>query len=156
MAKIEYTYFWGGPFGNWYESPYILDGVKFSCAEQGMMYEKAKLFDPHGKEIHEIMSTSDPKKIKAIGRRVKYFDDAIWTAKREELFYPHLIAKFRQNSGLKTALLRTGPTILVEASPYDSIWGIGYSKEKAPTIPVSEWGQNILGKLLTRLRAELA
>ena len=35
------------------------------------------------------------------------------------------MAKFSQNSRLKAILLSTEDKIIVEASPYDTIWGIG-------------------------------
>ena len=39
----------------------------------------------------------------------------------------------------------------VEASPYDRIWGIGYSEKDAlENIPY--WGENLLGKIITDLR----
>ena len=42
---------------------------------------------------------------------------------------------------------------LVEASPYDNIWGIGISVKDA--FEGKEWqGNNLLGKLLTKLRDE--
>lgn len=152
-----YTFFWKSesPFSNWYPSAYIYRNITFACTEQGIMYEKALLFDPTGSELQEILVTSDPYKLKKLGRRVKNFDTVIWAEKREQLVYPHLHAKFTQNHKLCLALLATKDTILVEASPYDSIWGIGYLEEKALTVPISKWGLNILGKLLTQLKSEI-
>lgn len=43
----------------------------------------------------------------------------------------------------------------MEASPYDTIWGIGLDEEDAREIPIPEWkGQNLLGKILTEVRDE--
>jgi hypothetical protein len=42
-----------------------------------------------------------------------------------------LIEKFLQNPELKDALLDTKYAILIEASPYDKIWGIGLNEKDA-------------------------
>jgi ribA/ribD-fused uncharacterized protein len=53
-------------------------------------------------------------------------------------------------------LLETKPKILVEASPYDKIWGIGLSIADAIKTPKSQWpGQNLLGKALVEVRKKL-
>ena len=63
-------------------------------------------------------------------------------------------AKYTQNEDLKTKLLATGATKLVEASPYDRIWGIGYDSYSAIE-NIDDWGQNLLGKILTELAQEI-
>lgn len=150
----DYTFFWhsGSPFSNWYASKYVYRGITFTCTEQGIMYEKALLFDPEGEEYMKILTTTNPRELKKLGRCVKNFDESVWAKKREELVYPHLVAKFIQNRELYKKLMATGNTLLVEASPFDCIWGIGFREENALTVPVSKWGLNILGKLLTRIR----
>ena len=62
-------------------------------------------------------------------------------------------AKFSQNPDLKEFLLSTGDAILVEASPYDKIWGIGLDKEQAMKGTVEQWqGENLLGCALMEVR----
>ena len=47
-------------------------------------------------------------------------------------------------------------TILVEASPYDRIWGIGLAASDPRALDARQWrGQNLLGRILTSLRDEL-
>lgn len=41
-----------------------------------------------------------------------------------------------------------------EASPYDSIWGIGFSAANAG-VNTDNWGENLLGKALMRVRDRL-
>ena len=42
----------------------------------------------------------------------------------------------------------------IKASPFDSVWGIGFNKDKANKNR-SSWGANLLGKALMRVREEL-
>ncbi len=65
--------------------------------------------------------------------------------------------KFRQNPPLAAALLATGDTILVEASPYDRIWGVGLKWNDPRILDQSLWlGTNLLGKALMKVRDVLA
>lgn len=51
-------------------------------------------------------------------------------------------------------LLETSDKTIVEASPYDKIWGIGLKKEAAVKIPEAQWpGENLLGKALMVVRS---
>ena len=60
----------------WYPCKFEADGVSYTSAEQYMMAEKAKLFGDE--EIRaKILSTSDPRKCKALGRKVKNFDRTV-------------------------------------------------------------------------------
>ena len=70
------------------------------------------------------------------------------------LFGPILLS--RKDEILKNYLLKTGDKILVEASPYDDIWGIKMRKEdKGVTNPNNWKGTNLLGFVLMQVRDEL-
>jgi len=102
-----------------------------------------------------ILKTTDPKKIKALGREVKDFTYEQWKKNREIIVYQNSVAKFTQNDHLREALLKT-TGLLVEASPYDKIWGIGMREDEARRVPKSKWrGLNLLGKILTRVREKI-
>nr|WP_235028283.1 NADAR family protein [Caballeronia choica] len=65
--------------------------------------------------------------------------------------------KFTQHPGLRTLLLATAPTELVEASPYDLIWGVGLGERDPGITDKSKWrGQNLLGKALMKVRDTLS
>ncbi len=61
----------------------------------------------------------------------------------------------RKPTPLKHLLLETAERALVEASPFDRIWGIGFTAADAVRTPKKEWGQNLLGEALMRVRARI-
>lgn len=62
--------------------------------------------------------------------------------------------KFAQNENLRKWLIDTYDRQLVEALPYDRIWGIGISVRDAEM--GKEWkGHNLLGKALMEVRKKL-
>ena len=129
--------------------------INFVCAEQAMMYQKANLFGDY-QVANEILTTTDPKAIKQLGRKVANFNEEIWCQRRERIVYDNNLAKFTQNPHLLKKLLATGDKTLVEASPYDRIWGIGLAASDQNANDPKKWrGLNLLGKILTRLRNEL-
>jgi hypothetical protein len=75
------------------------------------------------------------------------------TKKKFEAVIKGNIAKFSQNEKLKEFLLNTQEKILVEASPYDKIWGIGMDENDKDILDPSKWkGENLLGKALMKVR----
>lgn len=119
------------------------------------MYQKAILFVD--KEIAtKIALEPEPSKQKALGRKVKGFDIKTWNEKREKIVEDGNWWKFTQakEGDLRDLLLKTGDRLLVEASPYDRIWGVGYSAAKAEANR-GNWGENLLGKALMKVRDRL-
>ena len=103
-----------------------------------------------------ILKEQEPKKIKALGRKVKNYDDKKWEALRQDIVRRGNLAKFGQNQRLKQYLLSTGEKVIVEASPYDQIWGIGMSAQSAEAKDPNKWlGTNYLGFALEWVREQL-
>lgn len=120
-----------------------------------MMAQKAYVFGD--KEVMtQILAETDQMTIKKLGRLVKNYDDNVWTEKRFQIVVEGNLAKFSQNEDLRHFLLSTGDKILVEASPKDTIWGIGFD-EFAPeaTNPALWNGENLLGFALMEVRDRL-
>lgn len=140
----------------WYPCQFEVDGEMYTSAEQYMMAEKAKLFGDN--EIKaEILDTSDPRRCKALGRKVKNFDKAVWDKNKEDIVRKGNSAKFMQNSIRRNFLLSTGDKVLVEASPTDRIWGIGLGKNNPDALDPTKWrGKNLLGFTLMNTRDWLA
>jgi ribA/ribD-fused uncharacterized protein len=154
MEKFTFFYKTANPFSQWHKSKFIVDGMEFNCAEQYMMYKKAMLFnDTQRAEL--IMKKKDPREQKALGREVN-IDIDVWNRERFDIVYQGNYAKFTQNENLKKYLLDTAGTTLVEASPTDTVWGIGMSEEDPDRLDRSKWkGTNLLGEVLTKLREDL-
>lgn len=144
-------------FSNWYPSQFKdKNGQVFSDTEMWMMYHKALLFKDNHIAQQILKCTKNPKKAKALGRKVKNFDSVIWNANCERIVYEGLLLKFEQNADLKKHLLSTHDRLLVEASPFDKIWGIGISAEIAKSTPQKLWpGKNLLGKCLVKAREQI-
>ena len=102
----------------------------------------------------QILNETDVRKIKALGRKVKDFDENWWNQHKECFMFNACYAKFSQNDKLKNFLLSTGTYEIIEASPVDNIWGIGFSSDKAME-NIDKWGQNLLGKTLVNVRTRL-
>jgi len=152
----KYVFFWktASPFSNWHESKFEIDGVKYQNVEQYMMWSKAVLMHDFD-TANKIMSTSDPRTIKALGREVKNYKEELWEKVRFDVVFSACKAKFTQNEKLNKALLAEDGEF-VESSPYDKIWGIGLDEDAAKKTDPKNWpGQNLLGKVLTKLRDEL-
>jgi ribA/ribD-fused uncharacterized protein len=155
MSKFTFFFTEASPFSQWYASRFVDDGIEYWWAEQYMMRGKALLFGDD-EVAAQILAAPHPREHKALGRKVKNFDDAIWKRERVRIVTAGNRAKFTQNPELLDALLATKGTTLVEASPYDRIWGIGLDAKDPRAQDPAQWqGQNLLGKILTELRDEL-
>lgn len=150
-----HVYFWRNkaPFSNFYRRPFTYKGYALQFSEQGFMMEKAFLFDPS--KVDAIARVTQPDKAKALGRAVQNYDDAVWSSVRYDKMVEVLKAKFTEPF-MCDILLRTGDRIIVEASPYDRIWGVGLDVEDTRILDEKNWrGQNLLGKALMEVRDQL-
>lgn len=139
-------------FSQWYPAPFDVRGVRFATAEHFMMHGKASLFGDDD-AARQILGSTDPADVKAIGRTVRNYDDARWEAARFDVVVEGNVAKFSQNPALRECLLHTGDRILVEAAPRDTIWGIGLGAENPRARDPRTWrGRNLLGFALMKAR----
>lgn len=161
----KFTFFFGhrksmgdlAVFSNWYPAKFKEENVQYENSEQYMMAKKAELFGDQD-TLNKIMNTpnGDPKKVKLLGRQVKNFNQSVWENNHKQIVKTGNILKFTQNPRLLKILISTDGTTLVEASPYDKIWGIGLSSTDPRSLHRSTWqGKNLLGQILTEIRQEL-
>lgn len=151
----KYHFFWesASPFSNWYKpNDFIHQGVSYNCSEQAMMHKKALLFgDTEVAQL--IMEQTSPRLQKALGREVRGFDKETWDDRSEDIVTDILVSKFTSTPSLKKYILDTGDKVLVEASPYDTVWGIGLKMDHPDAQDESTWrGENRLGNALMKAR----
>ena len=159
---MDYLFFWGhvqrgneissACLSQWYPASFTMYGKEFKTAEHWMMYNKALLFKDHQK-AQEILDAETPREAKSLGREVQNFDFHKWTAAADKILILGNIEKFTQNPSLGNFLKGTLSRVLVEASPYDKIYGIGMkTTDPKVTDPYSWRGKNKLGFVLMQVR----
>ena len=164
--QFRYLFFWGHQpskdgsitqscLSQWFAASFEIEGIAYPTAEHWMMASKARLFSDD-ESLRLILTSPDPKTAKALGRKVKGFDGDVWDANCRRLVTEGNVAKFGQNSTLRDYLLETESHVLVEASPYDRIWGIGLQATDEKAKHPDTWeGQNLLGFALMDVRVAL-
>lgn len=164
--SFTYVLFWGHrvpPDGTvvstclsqWYPLGFTVDGIQYATAEHWMMACKARLFGDQ-EMLAEILHANTPDKAKKLGRKVRNFDEALWKSQARGFVTEGNYAKFTQHSRLRDFLLSTGDAILVEASPFDRIWGIGLAASNPSSQSPLLWrGQNLLGFALMDVRERI-
>ena len=162
LTRDDFVFFWGHEdrekgltkvcLSQWYQCPFVIEGQYYNCAEQCMMAEKARIFGDD--EIRQqILAEYSQMAMKKLGRKVRDYDDEIWKEKRFDVVVKGNIAKFSQNEKLLDFLLSTDDKILVEASPKDTVWGIGLDESSPEAIQPRKWiGENLLGFALMEVR----
>ena len=148
LVTETHILFYGGPLSNFY---WVNDDSS-STSEQKFMLLKATIFDDT-EAINKIADASYPSDCKAIGRTIKNFDNEVWANHRYDCMMGALTWKYDASQEFRQALREAGDRIIVEASPYDRIWGIGYTEEEAMDNQDS-WGLNLLGQCLMDLKEE--
>ncbi len=90
----------------WFERTFEIDGIKYLTAEHWMMAEKARLFNDQP-ILDEILASPNPRAAKALGRKVRNFDDDVWNEHKFDIVKRGNLVKFQQHDDLKQFLLAT-------------------------------------------------
>jgi len=130
---------------NFYLCDVPRDGLIYPSAEHA--FQAAKVLDFETKLMFSELTT--PALAKKIGRKVPLRSD--WNEVRIAEMYDVVMSKFNHNEDLRKKLLGTGDEIIIEGNTWhDNFWGKCFCK-KCEHIT----GENNLGKILERVRAEL-
>jgi ribA/ribD-fused uncharacterized protein len=164
--RNKFLFFWGHQpskdgsitktcFSQWWLNNFVVEGINYPTAEHWMMAKKAILFQDH-EILEKILQAKSPAEAKKLGRKVKNYQEEVWLANRYGIIKEGNFHKFSQNQALKDFLLNTTDRVLVEASPVDSIWGIGMATDNPDIENPEKWkGLNLLGFALMEVRDEL-
>lgn len=165
-GQPKYLMFWGhqpspaggvgkGCLSQWWPAAFTVDGASYPSAEHYMMAAKARL-SGDAETAEQILAAPHPGAAKALGRRVRGFDEQRWAEQRFDVVVAGNMAKFGQHQDLRDFLVGTGGRVLVEASPLDRIWGIGLAADDDRAVSPECWlGLNLLGFALMEVRHQL-
>ena len=150
-----HIYFWGSLFSNWANTPFKYKNISFENSEQAYMWEKCMFFGQEGM-AEDVLFSKEPRECKSIGRSIPNFDEAKWSEISFQVMRDVNLEKYRQHKDSLKFLKESGDKIIVEASPFDKIWGIGLHYDEEDVLDESKWkGQNLLGKVLMEVRETL-
>ena len=123
---------------NYLPCPVTYEGRRYTSSEAA--YHASKYPEAERDEFTRL----DPDPSKKLSRK-KGVDQAWWDARKERVMREISWAKFSQNPELAAKLLATGDRVLEETNWWgDKYWGV-----------VAGEGQNMLGKILMDVRAQL-
>lgn len=146
IDSSEYHFFYGGILSNFYPiGPSLTSEKVFMMIKSGVFNDVMSL----GK----IRESIRPQKSKELGRKISNFDEDVWNIFKVEAMMCALEIKWNISKQFRYKLFDVCDKIIVEASPADRVWGIGYSEDNALN-NINNWGENLLGKCLNRLATE--
>ena len=149
------------PFSNFYPCSFQVQlpepyGLKtMHSVEQLYMIRKSLYFEDHA-TCTSILNSTNARDAKRLGSNVEKFVPDLWLNPKKDVMRECLVRKFvdsREAEFLQQQLL-DAHAIIIEASPPDSYWGIGFSKQQGPYVQRSDWGsaENWLGRLLMEMQ----
>lgn len=155
MKNDKYFFFWKHRLSQWHIVDFTVDSYTYNCCEQYMMHRKALLMNDF-ETAEVIMQEKNPANHQKLGRQIKNFNQEAWDRFKYNIVLDGNRARFSQSQKCRELLLATGDKLLVEASPYDKVWGIAMSVDDPDILDEAKWrGENLLGKVLTQVREEL-
>jgi ribA/ribD-fused uncharacterized protein len=128
-------------FSNFAAFPIELDGLRWPTTEH--YYQAQKFTDEELRQ--KIRKAEKPIIAKKLAEKHRANIRPDWDAVKDDVMYRAVKCKFEAHAELRDLLLATGQEDIVEAAPTDYYWGVGREGT----------GQNKLGKIIERIRAEL-
>jgi ribA/ribD-fused uncharacterized protein len=124
---------------NFWPAAVLYEGIAYPTVEHA--YQSAKSLDMN--ERRRIAALKTPAEAKAEGRKLKLRDD--WETAKFVVMEDCVRYKFTHHDELRKKLLATGDATLEEGNTWgDQVWGVYQGQ-----------GENRLGKILMKIRAEL-
>jgi ribA/ribD-fused uncharacterized protein len=141
-ASVDFDAKQNKEFSNYFAAKMTLEDKEWPTVEH---YFQAMKFPSNPEYQEQIRVAKTPAAAKKLGKTADVPMRADWMKVRESVMLTAVRAKF-QAQALKAKLLATGKVLIRDMSPQDNFWGVGRSGK----------GQNKLGKILMRVREELA
>lgn len=134
---------------NFYPVSVEVNGQRYNSSEQAYQHSKAIICD-RDDVAKEIKESEDPKKVKKHGDKIDTSEQ--WESIKVETMKCILVSKFMQNKELKSKLLETNNSPLMECST-NTFWGTGWKLDSMEWAKSHNYpGKNVLGKLLMEVR----
>lgn len=133
-------------FSNFAHTPMVIGGLRYATNEHYFQSMKFAVTDPEYAEVIRVSQT--PYQSKTLGRSRNHCCNPHWDGPDGEairVMRRGLFCKALQCKRFYNLLTTSGDARIIEASPWDSIWGEGKDGK----------GQNLLGVLLMELRTKL-
>lgn len=135
ISEFKGKYFF---LSNYYTAPVEYDGILYLNNEAA--FQAAKCLAVGERKRFAYLTPPDAKRL---GRSVLLRKD--WEQVKTQVMYEICLCKFTQNPQLAKMLLETGDAELIEGNTWgDRVWGVCKGE-----------GENRLGKILMRVRAEI-
>jgi ribA/ribD-fused uncharacterized protein len=129
---------------NFYNAEVVHEGITYKNSEAAFQAAKTKDIS-----IRNEFSELNPSQAKLKGRHVELRED--WEQAKDNIMYEIVKDKFSRNSNLRSLLMKTNTSILIEGNWWhDNYWGDCHC-EKCQ----NKEGKNTLGLILMRVRDEL-
>lgn len=141
-ASVDFDTKQNKEFSNYFPAKITIDDKVWPTVEH---YFQAQKFPSNPEYQEQIRVAKTPAAAKKLGKTAEVPMRADWMKVRESVMLTAVRTKF-QMEALKAKLLATGKVLIRDMSPQDNFWGVGRSGK----------GQNKLGKILMRVREELA
>jgi ribA/ribD-fused uncharacterized protein len=130
-----------GAFSNFSAHSIEMDGLRWPTTEH--YFQAQKFEDAAYRE--RIRMANSPMIAAKLGRSRKVPLRSDWEQVKDEVMYRAVLKKFQTHPQIRELLLSTGDAEIVEKTTNDYYWGCG----------TNGTGQNMLGKILMRVREEL-
>jgi len=150
LKPEECVVFFGkqSPASNWFEAGFVYRDDAFRTNEQFMMYYKARLFNDEY-YAPRILKARSPKRAKRYGKLVQGFSEEIWSQWDTFIVGKGKTLQAAQNPIVLDFLLMHRDKTFIEASPYDTKWGVGLEAHDPRIYDTDQWlGANRLGFVL--------
>ena len=138
-----------------HRAPFTVGVTQYSSVWQYYNFRKAITFEDE--KIATFIIENDDHYIQdQLVDMLKKYTRTAWLLLCHDVIFEAYYAKFTQHPDLRSQLFETREKLLVEVSPYDSVWGNGLAYDDICNGDINSWlGGNWCGYVLTQVRESL-